>query len=140
MTGGVQAGMEHDSKAEESRSLAEWVTLIVSFAILAGVFGVVIYLYVVGDDDPITIRTDATLDQTRIAGETYYVPVEVFNEGDSAAGDVQIQAELSIGPETETSEFSIVTLPANDSKTGIITFSRDPRGGEFSVRVVSYIE
>jgi uncharacterized protein (TIGR02588 family) len=128
---------EHEEKA---RSLAEWVTLVCSVAILAGMFLVVTYLYVVGNGDPIKISTNARLDQVRVSDEAFYVPVDVFNEGDTTAGNVQIQAELTIGDETESSEFSLPTLAANDTETGIIAFSRDPREGEFTVRVASYIE
>jgi uncharacterized protein (TIGR02588 family) len=131
---------ESEHREERARSLAEWVTLICSVAILAGMFLVVTYLYIVGNGDPIRISTMARLDLVRESDETFYVPIDVFNEGDSTAGNVQIQAELVIGDETETSEFSLLTLAANDTETGIIAFTHDPREGEFTVRVASYIE
>jgi uncharacterized protein (TIGR02588 family) len=128
------------SQDNEIRTLAEWITLIVSTAILAGAFIVITYLYVVGDGDPIMIRTEAQLDQIRLSEDAYYVPIRVFNDGDTTAGDVQIQAELTTGEETEASDFSILALSGNDSETGVVTFSRDPREGELTVRVASYIE
>ena len=144
MTGKPQATKKPKQKAEdrstESRTLAEWVTLLVSIAIVAGVFIVVTYLYVAGDGHPVVIGTDVQLDHIRVAGETFYLPVVVFNEGDSAAGNVQIQAELAIGEEIETSEFSINSLSGNDSETGVVAFSGDPRDGELTARVASYIE
>ena len=129
-----------ETEGKEVRSLAEWVTLIVNIAILAGVFAMLTYLYVAGDGDPIMIRTEAQLDQIRVAEEAFYVPVTVFNDGDVTASDVQIQADLKIGEEIETSGFSILALSGNDGETGVIAFSRDPRDGEFTVRVASYIE
>ena len=48
------------------------------------------------------------------------------------ASDVQIQADLKIGEEIETSGFSILALSGNDGETGVIAFSRDPRDGEFT--------
>jgi uncharacterized protein (TIGR02588 family) len=131
---------DSDQGEERARSIAEWTTLICSLAILIGMFLVLTYLYVVGNGDPVRISTSARLDEVRVSDEAFYVPVDVLNEGDSTASNVQIQAELVIGGETETSEFSLLTLAANDSETGIIAFSRDPREGEFTVRVASYIE
>ena len=131
---------EFKDQSNEVRTLAKWVTLVVSVAILGGVFIMVTFLYVVDDGDPIMIRTEAQLDQIRISGDTHYVSVVVSNEGDVAAGNVQIQAKLRIGEETEISEFTIVTLSGNDSETGVIAFSGDPRDGEFTFRVASYIE
>jgi len=145
MSGGVakaqtEPAQDDEAESDEVRSIAEWVTLIVSVAVLAGMFAIVTYLYVAGDDDPVIIRTEAELNQIRVSQEAFYLPVSVFNDGDATAGDVQIQAELKIGENSETSAFSITTLASNDSETGIVAFSGDPSEGELTVRVVSYIE
>lgn len=145
MSGGnatAKTGPTPDDKGDgkDVRSLAEWVTLIASVAILAGMFAIVTYLSFAGDNDPIMIRTKAQLGQMRVSDETYYVPISVFNDGDTTAGAVQIQAELKIGEDVETSEFSIMALAGNDTESGVIAFSRDPRDGELTVRVASYTE
>jgi uncharacterized protein (TIGR02588 family) len=138
-TSGVSAREEGTDSAVE-RTLAEWVTLLISLAILLTAFAVVTYLYISGDGDPALIRAQADVSHVRESDGTFYVPVTAFNDGDPSASDVQIEAELTIGEEVETSSFTILTLSGNDSETAIIAFSRDPREGEFTVRVTSYIE
>jgi uncharacterized protein (TIGR02588 family) len=138
-TSGVSAREESTDSAVE-RTLAEWVTLLISLAILLTAFAAVTYLYVAGDGDPILISAKVDLDNIRESDGTFYVPVIAYNDGDSSASEVQIEAELTIGEEVETSSFAILTLSGNDSETAIIAFSRDPREGEFTVRVTSYIE
>ena len=138
-SGSVPEEEELANSADE-RTLAEWVTLLISLAILLTAFAAVTYLYVAGDGDPILISAKVDLDNIRESDGTFYVPVIAYNDGDSSASDVQIEAELTIGEEVETSSFAILTLSGNDSETAIIAFSRDPREGEFTVRVTSYIE
>lgn len=135
-----EAAPDEVDDSDEARSIAEWVTLIVSVSVLAAMFAIVTYLYVAGDGDPVMIRTEAELNQIRVSDDAFHVPVTVVNDGDETAGNVQIQAELKIGDENETSEFSIMILAANDRETGIVAFSRDPRDGELTVRVASYTE
>jgi uncharacterized protein (TIGR02588 family) len=126
--------------APPPRTQAEWMTLIVSGLILLAAFLAVTYLYTAGDGDPVMIRAEADLNDIREADGTFYVPVIAYNDGDATASNVQIQAELRMGEEVEASGFSIMALPGNDSETGIIAFSSDPREAEFIVRVASYIE
>lgn len=132
--------VDQSGEGDDVRTLAEWVTLLGSLAILLAAFAAVAYLYVNDDDLPITIRAEANLEDVRESNGTYFVPVTAFNEGDSAASNVQIQADLTMGDQVESSGFSILTLSGNDSETGVIAFTRDPREAEFVVRVASYIE
>ncbi len=127
-------------EGDDVRTLAEWVTLIGSLTILLAAFIAVGYLYLNDDHSPISLRAEANLDDIRESNDAFFVPVTVFNEGDSTASNVQIQADLMMGDQVESSGFSILVLSGNDNATGIIAFTQDPRDGEFVVRVASYIE
>ncbi|MGE3798758.1 MAG: hypothetical protein AB7G88_13070, partial [Thermomicrobiales bacterium] len=83
------------TSTEDPRSLAEWTTLLISLAILIAAFMTVTYLYLAGGGDPIDIHAEANLQRVREEDGTFYVAVRVVNEGDSAASDVQIDADLT---------------------------------------------
>jgi uncharacterized protein (TIGR02588 family) len=132
-----QTGRGQSSEQDDPRTLAEWTTLLVSLAIIVAAFAAVVYLYLTEDNDPIMIHAEAALEQIRETEEGFYVPVVV---GDAPATNVQIQADLTIGDEVESSGFSLLALSGNDTETGIVAFRQDPREGELVVRVASYIE
>jgi uncharacterized protein (TIGR02588 family) len=135
-----QTGRGQSSEQDDPRTLAEWTTLLVSLAIIVAAFAAVVYLYLTEDNDPIMIHAEAALEQIRETEEGFYVPVVVSNVGDAPATNVQIQADLTIGDEVESSGFSLLALSGNDTETGIVAFRQDPREGELVVRVASYIE
>ncbi len=130
----------HNGDREEGRSLPEKVTLITSITIVLGLFGFMTYFSLTAATQPPQLRAEANLDEGWRANESYFVPIRVSNDGDRAAGTVEIQAELRVGEDIETSQFSIMTLPGDGSETGVVAFSRDPRDGDLTVRVASYVE
>lgn len=75
------------------------------------------------------------------AGGSWLVPIELANEGDSAAADVIVETRLvRAGREVErvTSRFDYVA-PRSLRRGGVV-FTRDPAGHEVSVGVTSFAE
>ena len=140
MTPTLSSPSRQEDGADRDRSPAEWVTLVVSLVILVGTFAMIAYLYVAEDQGPIDLRTEAHLEDVRENEEAFYLPVTVRNAGNLTAQNVQIEATLEFDGEMETSDFSILSLPGRGSETGIVAFAHDPRDGELTVRITSYLE
>jgi len=116
------------------------VTLSVSVAILSLLIGSVIYVSFAGSDEPATIDVRPVLEEVRRDGDTYYLPVQVTNEGDRTAEDVQVQLTLEAGEgEPASATFTIRFLAGGEGKRGVVAFQTDPSAGEIRSSV-SFIE
>jgi uncharacterized protein (TIGR02588 family) len=125
---------------DRDRSTAEWVTLGVSIVILAAIVGLVVYVYLSGGDEPATIAVRPLLEEVRHDGDTYYLPVEVANNGDRTAEDVQVQVTLTAGEgEPASATFTLRFLAGGEQQRGVVAFRRDPAAGELRLSV-SFIE
>lgn len=134
-------GKETTPSQSDSRSVAEWTTLGFSIAILLGIFGLITYLYVRGDERPPIIVAEARLDELRTNANLYYLPVDVMNQGDRTAEAAQIQAELDAGSgQPEMAEFTVSFLAGGEKVRGTFIFQNDPEQGELTVRAISYKE
>lgn len=125
--------------APEGRSAAEWTTFAISAAILVAIIGMITWLSFRGAEEPPIIVAEARLDQARVDGGSWYVPIEVVNEGDRTVEEVTIEAELAgAADQPETAEFTVTFLAGGERATGTAIFSSDPTSGDLSVRPVSY--
>ncbi|MBD2462777.1 TIGR02588 family protein [Oscillatoria sp. FACHB-1407] len=124
---------------QPSRTPAEWVTFGIASCILAGIVGLVLYVWFgtnYQDDPQISIRESG---EVREAEGNYYLPFEVSNTGGSTAESVQIMAELEVNGEvTESAEQQIDFLSGGETEEGAFVFSEDPQQGELTLRVASY--
>lgn len=123
-------------RQEGGRSNAEWITFAVSCLVLAVVV-VLVGLELRGPEHP-------AAPVARIAGtasehaDGFHVPVEVRNEGDEAAADVQVAATLTIDGEATDGDLTIDFLAGGATEELVFVFPDDPATGELELRVASY--
>lgn len=130
-----------DQAASESRSAAEWTTLVMSVLVVLGVVGLVTVLHVGGGDDPPVIAVEPMTDTVRRETDGYYLTVEVRNRGDRTAENVQVQAELDTGSGTPlTADFTIPFLAGGELVEGTFVFAEDPAQGDLTIEATSYQE
>lgn len=120
------------------RSAPEWVVFGVSALVLAIVVVTLVALAFSGSA-PAEPVVEADAGVTEMGGQ-FFVPVEVVNRGDDAAEQVQVQAELTIGDQTQTADQVVDFLGAGESRRLTFVFDDNPADGELVTRVVSFAE
>jgi uncharacterized protein (TIGR02588 family) len=133
---------DHRANEEQrGRSVAEWVTLGISIAIIAAMVAVISFLYLDGADDPPTIATEPQLDQLRREDDGFYLPVKVTNRGDHTVENLVVQASLDTGDgQPHTAEFSLNFVAGGETVRGTFVFGEDPTGGDLTIGAASYTE
>lgn len=129
-----QAGQREDSTGPAPRTKAEWVSLMISLLLLAGVVGTVITLWLRPADNPPHFRIERG--QVRNDAEHYHLPVTVINNGDAAGAQVTIEGTLRGTNAAETATTTFDFVPARSRVAGVLVFSSEPTAA--TVRVVSY--
>jgi uncharacterized protein (TIGR02588 family) len=134
-----------EKKSDQSaQSPAERISFLIACAILAGVLGIVLFLW--GRDSfgrlshrnpqPPTLAVTSTVENRQ---GLYYVPFTVTNTGGETAEAVQIIAELSInGKVVESGEQQIDFLSSQEEAEGAFIFTQAPSSGKLIVRTASY--
>ncbi|MEM8808570.1 MAG: TIGR02588 family protein [Cyanobacteria bacterium P01_G01_bin.38] len=119
------------------RSLAEWITLTISTAILIGLVGLVLYDWQINQNRPPLFQIEFASAQA--IDNHYYVPFVIKNTGGQVARTVQVSAELRLdNAPDETGAQDIDFLSANERKRGSFVFDHDPNQGQLTVRVASF--
>ncbi len=122
--------------AERRRNGAERTVFAVSAAILLAVVALLV-VDLVGSDDP--AAPVATASDPRRVEDAFVVPVEVGNEGDAAAFDVEVRATLTLDGVTEEEGAVVVPfLPGHATEEVVFRFTTDPADGELEVEVTSF--
>lgn len=125
-------------KQRPPRSAAEWISFSIALFILAIVIGLIVYQWATQKNQPPVLSVTSNPEIREVPGQ-FYVPFSVTNTGGETAESVQVMAELKIdGTVEETGEQQIDFLASGETEEGAFVFSRDPRGGQLSVRVASY--
>lgn len=121
------------------RSLAEWVTLVISSLVLLLIVGLVLYDWQISKNLPPAFQVEVSETAELIEGQ-YYVPFTLQNTGGQIARTVQVTAELNLpdSDEDETGEQQFDFLSGNERKRGGFVFEHDPQTGELIVRVASF--
>lgn len=99
--------MSEQTKARrrtERRPAAEWVTLAVSVAIVAGLIGLVSLQF--GPDREVQIEVTARTAEARETAGLHYLPIDVVNRGDRTALDVVVR--VASGEETVDVAFDVI--------------------------------
>ena len=130
---------EPSGKQRQGHSAAEWITLILSSLLIAGVAGAVVYFTITHGDAPSSFTTEPQPAETRGDPGIFYVPVQVTNTGDEPAQEIQVRVELQSGDQTETAVFTIDLLAAGESEEGTAVFRSDPSQGEIQTVVESFV-
>jgi len=128
--------MTPDPRRDGGRSAAEWVSFAVACLVLALVIGL-IALEMRGDE----VAAAPVVEPAGTAAEEadgFHVPVEIRNEGDEAASDVQVIATLTIDGEPTEGDLTVDFLAGGASEELVFVFPDDPADGELELRVASY--
>lgn len=116
------------------RAGAEWVSLIISILLLAGIVATVLALWLNSSDTQARFRVERGAARNE-AGH-YYLPIKVTNEGDTTGAQVTVEGKLKVNDKEESASTTFDFIPARSSAEGILIFITDPVSAE--VRVVSY--
>ena len=118
------------------RTRAEWLTLGLTSALVGCVLTALVVLSIRVDKPATPMVSVATEVQERSG--RFFVQVEVHNDGDRAAADVQVLAKF-IGPDgTVDSEQVIDFLGGGETATLTFVFSEDPRSAQLTVEIGSF--
>jgi uncharacterized protein (TIGR02588 family) len=116
----------------------EWTVFGISLALILSVAGLLVYQEMTGGDSPASLVARAG--EARDTPDGYVVPVDVRNEGDTTAEEVQLEATLTWRDGVERGEAVLPLVPYRSDRRVWIAFSHDPRDGEIKVRVLGYRE
>jgi uncharacterized protein (TIGR02588 family) len=122
--------------SDERRSPAEWVTFAIAVAIVAVVVGL-IAREIPGSKRPPAPVAEAGDVEHR--GDVYVVPVEVRNEGQRTAENVQVQATVTIDGQETTADQTVDFLARGESQELEFVFTDDPRHADLAVEVTGYL-
>ncbi len=123
---------------DPGRSLAEWVTFGVASTIVTVVVGLIIYIWLSKKTEP-PILSITREEEVRQVGGQYYIPFTLKNQGGETAESVHVVAKLEFSNSMEESgEQEVDFLSSGEKQDGAFIFSRDPRKGKLTIRVVSY--
>ena len=124
------------SDEQEGRTPAEWLTFLVSSAILLFVMALVAQQIRTEDKPPLPVARIATFGEER--GESYVVVVEVENRGDATAENIQVVATLETDAGTTEGDQTVDFLAGGERHEVEFLFDEHPASGELDVRVTSY--
>ena len=141
MSDNTPGHQRQDNASSDTRSIAEWITLAISAAILLSIVGVLTWLSFRGVQHPPIIVVEPSLEQVRQDDSGYYLPVVIRNTGDTTVEEAIVQAELDTGSgQPETAEITIDFLDGGEQAAGTFVFREDPASGELTTGVTSYQE
>jgi len=128
--------MTSEPRREGGRSAAEWVSFAVACLVLALVVGL-IALELRGTAAPAAPTVELAGSPIEEA-DGFHVSVEIRNEGDEAASDVQVIATLTIDGEPTDGDLTVDFLAGGASEELVFVFPDDPADGELELRVAGY--
>jgi uncharacterized protein (TIGR02588 family) len=119
-----------------ARSGPEWIIFGASAAIVAGVVGVLVVLaFRTADPAAPTADTPGSAEQI---GNQFLVPVDIVNQGDRAAAEVQVVAELTINGTTTSGDQVVDFLGGGETQELTFVFTDDPADGELVITVTGF--
>lgn len=120
-----------------SRATPELATFAVSAAILLGLVGAIVFLWV-QESDP-ALLTVEQVGEMRVVEDQSYLSAEVRNAGDETAHDVQVLAELiSDGEVIAAGEQFVDFLSGGEVEEIVFILDRAAPEAEIALRVASY--
>ena len=115
----------------------EWIVFGVSLALVASVLGYLGYCEWTGTDRPPNIRVE--LGQPEKRGDSFYLPVTLYNDGDKTAEGVRIAVTLQQDGDQQEAEFEAMFLPHHSQRKGEVVFTTDPADADtLTARVIGY--
>ena len=126
------------SRRKAARDLPELVTLATSVAVVAALVIGVLYVQVARGDRLPAIDATALLDEVRVEGGRYYLPVEIENTGDQAAEAVLVVVVQRVGEQDVEHELLIDYVAGGATADATVVLREDPRRVEVRVEVRSF--
>lgn len=126
------------TSTSNGRTAAEWVSFTIATALVLAVAGVQV-TRAIGPQAP-AIPVAKAVGPIVERGGLFQVPVEVENEGDEAAADVQVAASLEIDGETFEGDQTVTFLSGGETMRLVFVFEEDPDDGDLSVQVTGFSE
>ena len=122
------------SPDQAKRSSAEWISLVISLALLAGVVGLVVWVWVREAGSPAQFTVERG--ETRQANAQFYLFVTIHNDGDLTASEVLLEGTLEVDGQEETASTTFDFVPGHSEREATLMFSADP--AEAELQVMSY--
>lgn len=119
----------------DPRSLAEWVSLAGSAAVVLAVVALIL-AQVPGEDEP--AAPSARIEDVRHVEGGYHVDVTVENLGDAPAVQVHVAAELTTPEATYTGDQTLEILSGKEERSLVFVFTEDPSSGDLRVDVSGF--
>lgn len=122
--------------SRRSRTSAEWATFAVSCAVLLTLVALIVVQasHDRNEAAPVARRSG----QVRAEAGQYFVPVEVTNEGDTTAANVQVRATLVVDGEESEGDQTIDFLAGHETENLVFSFEDAPADGELTVTVTGF--
>lgn len=132
---------KHRGAGSDTRSKAEWITLGISVLIVLSVVALTTYLYVTRTVSPAAMEVETHLNEVYRAGSRFYLPLTISNTGGTTGEDVRVRVAVTDpAGQQESAEVLIPFLAGGGSSRAVAAFASDPRYGQISAAVVSYLE
>ena len=120
------------------KNTLEWTVFGLSLALIAGIVILLVHEHLAGENRPPSIA--ANVGEAVATSGGYAVPIDVRNDGDTTAEEVQVEGSLTWEGGSERGEAVLSFVPYRSERRAWIAFSHDPRNGKLEVRVVGYRE
>ena len=125
---------------KRQRSLAEWITLSISLAIVLTLVGLITYEYFGRGDRPAVIEVTPRLESVRQEAGVYYLPITITNQGDQTAGGVWVEVTLDSGEDSrESGRIHVEFLDGGVTEEGVVVFRQNPAEGRL-MHTVSFLK
>ncbi|MDQ3548736.1 MAG: hypothetical protein M3439_07935, partial [Chloroflexota bacterium] len=80
-----------DSPEDEGRTTVEKLTTVISVLLIAILASAILYEgYATGQADPATLEVTVLMAEIEQRGESFYIPVEILNDGDQTVEEVAV--------------------------------------------------
>ena len=132
------SGPTDPRRTDDRRTPAEWTTLVVSALVLLGV--VLAVVLELGKDRAPAAPVAELVGQPEERAGRWFVEVEVTNDGDETAAEVQVTASLDVDGEVAEADQTIDFLAGGASEALVFAFDDDPAEGELSVEVAGFAD
>lgn len=127
--------MSGGGQGRNRRSPAEWITFALALVVLGVVAGLVV-AEIPQSSAPASPVAEVRAVERR--GDRHVVIVEVGNEGERTAQDVQIEASLAVDGDESSGDQVVDFLSGGEEEELEFVFDDDPSAGELVVRVTGY--
>ena len=121
---------------KEGRTAAEWVTLALSVALVLSLAGLLTFNYFSRGTEPPALRVEPKLEEIRQVEARYYLPVDITNEGDLLAQNVQVALTFTPAEgEPEEVQFEVQFLNGKETASRTVVLQADPKRAEMSTNL-----